>query len=56
MQKNPTNIALSPDIQKRLRVLAAQMGKRPSHIVEKILSEALPELELQAKADENKTP
>jgi hypothetical protein len=45
-----TNIALDEEIQYRLHVVSAQLKKRPCEIVEQIILDALPELEMQAAA------
>lgn len=52
MRKLPTNIALDPKIQRRVRVVAGAMGVRACVIVEMALERILPELELQVLADE----
>lgn len=48
-QSSPT---LSSTTWRRLRVVAARLRRRPSHVVEELLLDALDGLELQAKAVE----
>lgn len=47
----PTNIALDPNIARRVRLVAAASGKRVCDIVEELIRNGLPEMELQAKCD-----
>lgn len=55
MKRKPTNVALTPELQRRVRILAAKFGVRQCAVVERALNEALPQMELQALANENTT-
>ena len=54
MRRIPTNIALTTDLRRRVRVIAAKTNVRVSIVVEQALLSALPEMELQASADEGR--
>lgn len=53
MKRTPINVALDPELAQRIRVTAAKLGMRTSHLIERFVREGLPEQELQAKANEN---
>jgi hypothetical protein len=47
VKKIPTNISLTPDVARRLRVVAAHLGKRQSELAEEMIVNALPAFEAE---------